>query len=183
MNYWEEKHEFWGNKTDGNAIYDAQGRELGDHLNELIGRYGAYNVLDVGGYKGRMRQYITPKVMYFNYDIVNGMDITQPWEKPNEPRIKYDFVFTSLTLLCFPPEQVEQIIWNMKGHAIKAVILYEEDWTHQLGFEDGKKLSDDYGGKWQYNWLKLLHAAAGNVTVKRSQVNKNWAIYTQFRNV
>lgn len=179
MNYWEEKPDFWKNKTDGDAIYEAQGRELGAVINDLAKRLGAQSVLDVGGYTGRMRQYLAPGLHYFNYDIVNGIDITKPWDKKGEPRMKYDIVFTSLTLICFSPEDVEKIMWEIRGHATKAIVLFEEDWFGHPSFVNGRKISEEYGGKWQHNWLPLLKAHDGNVKKRRSEVNAAWSILTQ----
>lgn len=179
MNYWEQNPSFWESKINGSTIYDVQGKELGDHINALATELGAKTVLDVGGYKSRMRQYIKPTLTYFNYDIINGMDITKPWERLGEPRIKYDILMTSLTLLCFSPEDVEHIMWEMKGHATKAIVLFEEDWHDRISFEHGSKMNDDYGGKWQYNWLKVLKAHDDNVQRLQSAVNPHWAIYTQ----
>lgn len=181
MNYWQEKPDFWRNKIQGNQIYDAQGQELGDHINELIRRHGAYSVLDVGGYNGRMRQYISPDVTYFNYDIINGFDITKPWDTKHEPRMLYDIVFTSLVLVTQPPEAVDHIIDEMRRHAVKAVVLFEENWFGWQNFEDGRKISDEHGGKWQYNWIWRLHARQGNTVITRSRVNEHWAIITHYR--
>ncbi len=179
MNFWEEKPDFWGNKTLDNAIYEQQGHELGDHINNLAIELKARSVLDVGGYKGRMRDHIKKTLTYFNYDLVNGVDITQPWERLGEQRMKYDIVFTSLVLLCFSPEDVEKIIWEMRGHALKAIVLFEEDWYGTPSFQHGRKISDEFGGKWQYNWLQILKARDGNVHMKRSAVNPAWSIVTQ----
>ncbi len=179
MNYWQEKPDFWQNKLAGNAMYDQQAQELGAHLNALATELGAKTILDVGGYKSRMRQHITPTLTYFNYDLINGVDITKPWEKLGEPRIKYDITFTSLVLICLPPEEVEAVIWEMRGHTEKAIVLYEENFYGTPGFEHGKKINEEYGGKWEYNWLKILKAHDHNIKMRHSTVNKNWSMITQ----
>lgn len=177
--WWKDKPEFWANKTLGNPTYEQQGKELGAFLTDLSEHVQATNILDVGGYQGRMKQYLPEYLLYNNYDIVNDVDITQPWDEQTGGRIHFDIVFTSLTLLCFPTQEVEKILWEIYGHANKAVVIYEEKWNANL--KNGTQINQDYGGKWSYNWLQLMKQKnKAFVHYQISGVNSQWACYMQY---
>lgn len=181
MTFWEEKKDFWRNKTLGNQIYMKQAEEVRRDLKKIEKLVAARDVtyLDVGGYDGRIG---VGDVI----DIFNGFDITKDWKaqwnsldtttnKPRNLQEKYNVVFTSLTLITLPPEQVQFILGEMKKVAKDYVYIFEEE---RMGGKSREQVNTDYGGKWQYDWAEEL-TLAGFTTIpmtdfKPSKVNGRW---------
>jgi hypothetical protein len=158
MNFWQEKPEFWRNKTLNHETYAKQGEEVAADLIRLIKRHDIDHVVDVGGYKGRigevLDQHLSEFSKVFGYtvlDIVNGFDVTKTWSSQG-----YDFggrtlCFTSLTLICFPPDDAENVIAEMLEYA-DFLYLFEEKTREDAP----SKVNDDFGGKWNHDWKEYF---------------------------
>lgn len=176
--WWAEKPDFWHNKTNDNDIYVDQKRELAAFIKENFAM-GERDILDVGGYKGKAEEYLSAGgLRYTNYDIVSGFDITKDWDTQTGGHPKYfDLSFTSLVLICFPPEKVRHILREMLAHTREGIIIYEQFDPEQK--EVVKQVSDEYGGKWIYNWEKLIGEVFSFDEFRRfdfkvSKVNPRW---------
>lgn len=179
MNFWEEKREFWRNKTVGNQIYLKQAYEVRRDLRKIAAMVPHKDVsfLDVGGYDGRIG---VGDVI----DFYNGFDLTKDWKsqwesidthshKPRNLKEKYNVTFTSLTLIAFPPDQVQFILSQMKEITTDYIYLFEED---RIG-DARVQVNTDYGGKWQYDWMAELTKAGFQVypgSFEPSNVNGRW---------
>lgn len=168
MNFWENKPDFWDNKTRDNKVYEDQKFELITDINHLIDRFGIKRVADVGGYKGGLCDSF-PGVEYVNLDIHNGFDITQDWVAQGFEDKPKTLCFTSLTLICFPPDDVQHIINQMLKFSSDLIYLFEEIRPEN---DHCEQISSEYGGKWAYYWTKFFskgHALA------HSKVGPKWA--------
>jgi len=171
MSFWGDSKQFWERKTFGNEIYARQKRELLFDIHNFGKMHNIRRVIDVGGYKGDLAH----RLKDFDYrciDIVNGFDITKDWESQGLKKLPATMCFTSLTLLCFPPEQVEFILSEMLKYS-RQIYLFEE--YNTSCYEHKQKISDEYGGKWAYDWARFAHHHAADFSITMSKVNKAWA--------
>lgn len=159
MNYWEEKPDFWRNRTLEHGAYINQKAELVEDIKEIIEKHNIKRVIDVGGYKGIVGEMLPDGVEYINLDIVNGVDITKPWaeqETLTKLRKRKDtLIFTSITLICIPPEQMHGLLAEIRKYG-DHFYFYEEKFDPTKD-HDGEQISHEYGGKWSYDWKRLLH--------------------------
>ena len=174
MNYWEEKIFFWKNKTDGNDIYKKQKNEVASDLKEIIKREKIKRVIDVGGYDGIVGTLLPDGIEYINLDIKHGVDITSEWNKQKTletlKKVKGTLIFTSLTLICIPPERMHELLREIRKYG-DTFYFYEEKFNPEK-YRDGQQLSEEYGGKWIYDWKRLL--AWGFWKTEESKVNPSW---------
>lgn len=171
--FWQDKVDFWKNKTNGNQIYIKQAYEVKKDLRkaEKLCLKKDVTFLDVGGYDGRIG-------MGDVIDIHNGFDLTKDWQEQwnSDGRVlheHYNIVFTSLTLICFPPEQVQHILREMRRVATDYVYIFEEQ---PIGYTP-QQISAEYGGKWQYNWMDEFRKAGFLPypgCFQTSKVNPRW---------
>lgn len=169
MNYWQEKPDFWDNRTRDHKAYEDQKAELVADVNKLIDISVIRNVIDVGGYKGGLRDSF-PKAKYQNLDIVEGFDITKDWEKQGLQVKPNTLCFTSLSLICFKPEDVRHIFQQMKKYS-RVMYLYEE---YRPEEKHEQQISKEYGGKWAYDWNQLAAELELAYSAKRSELNTAW---------
>lgn len=159
-NFWVEKPEFWKAKLNNNEVYARQRMEVRKDLFDIASQKRAKTFADIGGYDGRMGM---GKV----YDIQSGFDLTQDWDKQKFKPV--DICFTSLTLICFSPEQVRHIMYQMYKHTRIGIYMFEEQMNPEKHSHE-EKISDEYGGKWAYDWGRMFPEAQINV----SEVNDRW---------
>lgn len=160
MNYWQEKNEFWRNKTKDNEVYINAREEIGRDIAQLHELYNFEEIIDFGGYHGELREYLPAGINYVNLDFETGIDFSQDIKEQlikNKIELKGDrartLALTSLTLITLPPDVVDAVLKEMHNFA-KVRYFYEEN-TH-IEYENGQKLNDNYGGKWNYVWGQVV---------------------------
>lgn len=166
--FWRNKPDFWRNKTKDNEIYLSQAKEIRADLNYFRMEFGAKNFADIGGYEGRIG-------IGKSFDIHNGFDLTKNWNEQKFPK-NIDVCFTSLTLICFPPDEAAKIIRKMIEKSKMGIYLFEE--KAGVNIDNGGKISDEYGGKWAYDWFEVLKDLKKdyefNSWILSSVVNPRW---------
>ncbi len=179
MSWWFDKLDFWRNKTVDNEIYARQKEEVVRDLKIIIETHKIQRVIDVGGYKGIVGTMLPNGIEYLNFDAVNGFDVTEEWSgqkgAKNLKKIPRTLVFTSLVLIGISPEKMSDLlnqIWKYGDH----FYFYEEAFTGD--HHDGYQLNGDYGGKWSYDWKRLL-SPRGKFHGHLSQVNSSWVRMTE----
>lgn len=175
MNYWDEKTDFWNNKTRDNEIYEKQKLELVRDLKKIIKEKKITRVVDVGGHKGIVGTMLPDGIEYINLDFRTGVDISRPWQgqkgmKTFEKK-KGTLIFTSLALICLPPEALACVLSEIRKFG-DVFYFYEEAFSHEK-HHDAQQLSNDYGGKWIYDWERLFKPW-GLKNFEKSIVNQNW---------
>lgn len=168
-NFWSEKNEFWGNKTLDNKAYIDQAEEVRRDLRDLVYIHKIKRVIDVGGYKGRIGEEPIGAANYVNLDIVNGFDITKDWEEQGMVVEPKTLCFTSLVLICIPPESIDTVVAQMKKFS-KVLYFFEES----RPLPHRHKLNDDFGGKWSYDLREFFPKA----DFKISSTNPTWVKVT-----
>ena len=175
MNYWDEKADFWINKTRDNEIYQKQKLELVSDLKKIIREKKIKRVIDVGGYKGIVGTMLPDGVEYINLDFRSGVDISLPWQgqkgMKSFKKEKGTLIITSLTLIVLPPEAVANVLSESRKYG-DHFYFYEEKFNPEK-HQDGQKLNDEYGGKWLYDWERLFKPW-GLKNFVTSVVNPNW---------
>jgi hypothetical protein len=175
MSYWKDKIDFWRNKTAGNQIYKRQKQEIASDLRTLIEALDITTIIDVGGYKGELGKLLPKNVKYINLDISEGFDVTYDWtHQLIEKNIVLDdwehtLALTSLFFIVIPPPAVEHVLTQMRKYS-KTQYYFEEDADDILEGQNSKQISEEYGGKWAYNWTSII----GDVDYLFSKVNKKW---------
>lgn len=175
MNYWDEKSDFWRNKTQHNDIYEKQKLELVSDIKKIIRDKNIKRVIDVGGYKGIIGTMLPDGVEYINLDFRSGVDIALPWQGQNGLKTfkkeKGTLVITSLTLICLSPEALAITLSECRKYG-DTFYFYEENFNPEK-YHDGQQINDDYGGKWIYDWERLFKPW-GLKNFVSSVVNPNW---------
>lgn len=170
-NYWEEKPDFWGNKTTGNAVYKRQKAEIVSDILKIIEAYHIKRIIDVGGYKGELGQLLPNGVEYINIDFTTGVDITKPWFGQKGMKTfskrKNTLALTSLVLIALSPEEAAATVEQMKKYSDMQYFFEEQ----LLSGEPEEKISNAYGGKWLHDLTKFTDEISG---IRQSEVNPHW---------
>lgn len=169
MNFWKDKHEFWRNKLAGNDIYARQKAEAAKDIIKFCHKHKLKYVVDLGGYKGELGEFLKGEVAYSSLDIVTGFDITDNWEEQGHGKLNDVLYITNLTLIALSPEDVQKVTDQMKLYG-KHFYLFEE--RIERGYEGSVKINNDYGGKWHHIYENFFDGY--RVTYKESQVNPKW---------
>ncbi len=173
-NYWEDKVDFWGNKTKDNPVYDRQKREVRDDILKIVEAYHIKRVIDVGGYKGELGQLLPDGIEYINIDFTTGVDITKPWlgqkGMTTFKKVKGTLTVASLVLVCLSPDDAAAVVSEMKRYS-DLQYFFEEQLPD--GKEYGQQINDAYGGKWVHDlsngpYLDEPHS------IRQSAINKRW---------
>lgn len=179
MNFWQEKKQFWKNKTGDNEIYARQRREVARDVVSILTEKGLKTILDVGGYDGSLGTYLPAlyKKEYKSIDILEGFDITESWAKQKLTPEKYDIVVCNLILLCISPDKTEHVLDEVFKRARYAVYIFEE---YNEGKKHGDWINDDYGGKWVVTLPGIIRNRVPLTCISQdySKVNRSWAKYT-----
>ncbi len=175
MNFWQEKPDFWKNKTLDNQIYADQKAEVARDITDLIRIHKISRVLDVGGYEGILGTLLPKDVEYVNLDIHAGFDITKSWGSQGLRFKPKTLSLTSLVLICLPPKEVHKVIDKMRYFS--DLMYWFEEFHPDLA--DGIMINGDYGGKWNYHLpmhlpvgSKISPALSGLAWVKATFANR-----------
>jgi hypothetical protein len=179
MNYWQDKPEFWKNKTQDNPIYKAQKQEMLVDIMALIGRFHIEQVIDVCGYDGeigRLLKHAGMETEYINLDFQTKIDVSKPWaDQIKIDTKKYTLAVTGISLITFPLEQVTEIIKQMEAVS-KCQYIFEQKFNPARSH--GEQINDEYGGKWNYDWFQLFPNLVTD-DVKESISNPNWVKFSR----
>lgn len=171
-NFWEEKIEFWRNKTTENKLYEGAHQEISADLHRLIELYNIKRIIDVGGYQGEMKQRLPRDIRYHNLDFVTKFDLSKDWESQGlalgDPEVTV--CFTSLVMISVPPEVFEHIKNEMRKFS-RFILHYEQ--VPIPGMKSGQQIDPHYGGKWNYYPVDYVEECEG-YTIEDSRTNKSW---------
>lgn len=182
MNFWEDKNEFWKNKTTDNPIYARQKLEIAEDLVGIMSENGWKSILDVGGYDGAMREYLPSKYRnhYKSIDYKTNFELQKNWKSQGLSK-KYDVVMTSLTLIAIAPDKLHSVLDQIYFYAKHLVYIFEE---HPENKPHGYQVNNDYGGKWT---VTLSHLISGHEhefaqqSIQQSKTNPAWIKYIFLR--
>jgi hypothetical protein len=121
----EDRHMFFTH-TKRYPVYSEQLQEIANILTSIIAEdsINVSSVLDVGCGNFRFKG-LFPHLEYTGIDLEYGQDIKSDWNKMKGLNPKYDLVFTSLTLMAFPQQEMEKILVQMFAHSDRYVFIYE----------------------------------------------------------
>lgn len=174
MNYWEEKIEFWRNKTYGNKVYTAQKQEIADDIYKLAKTRSCKSVLDAGGYDGALGKLLPEDIEYKCVDIKTGFDLTKNWPDQGINQ-QYDIVVFSLVLLTISPDYIYFVMNEAYRCARKIIYVYDENPGQLM---PGHQVSDEYGGKWIVTLAGIIgDKKYSDIRNYASMTSRNWRKY------